>query len=262
MLVLSRLSLAVGFCLVALAAEATTLKIDYRITLAGLTIGTADYAGTFEGDRYDMKITGQLTGLAGAMSGGGQGGASSSGTLVGTRVVPGGFSAMGKSGSSERTVRMGVSGGNVVGISIEPPFEPRPDRVPLTDANKRGIIDPLSGLVTVATSQSKLDEAQNCNRTIPVFDGTQRFNILLSYAETRAVEKPGYSGKVLVCNVRYVPIAGHRTERPSVKFMAENRDISVWLAPVAGTRVLVPLRISVRTQVGTSVIEADKWTVR
>ena len=42
--------------------------------------------------------------------------------------------------------------------------------------------------------------------------------------------------------------------------MEENRDMSVWLAPVEGTRVLVPLRISVRTTIGTNIIEATRWT--
>jgi hypothetical protein len=43
--------------------------------------------------------------------------------------------------------------------------------------------------------------------------------------------------------------------------MQDNRDISVWLAPVEGSRVLVPLRIAVRTMVGMSVIEASRWTL-
>ncbi|MEZ0250800.1 MAG: DUF3108 domain-containing protein, partial [Methylobacteriaceae bacterium] len=34
----------------------------------------------------------------------------------------------------------------------------------------------------------------------------------------------------------------------------------VWLAPVEGTRVLVPLRIAVRTTLGTNIIEATRWT--
>ena len=57
-----------------------------------------------------------------------------------------------------------------------------------------------------------------------------------------------------------VAIAGHRPDRPGVKFMEENRDMSVWLAPVEGTRVLVPMRISVRTTLGTNIIEATRWT--
>ena len=55
---------------------------------------------------------------------------------------------------------------------------------------------------------------------------------------------------MLVCNARYVPIAGHRALRPATKFMEENKDMSVWLAPVEGQRVLVPLRIAVRTMIG------------
>ena len=82
---------------------------------------------------------------------------------------------------------------------------------------------------------------------------------MLSYAETRQVEKPGYRGPVLVCNVRYVAIAGHRPDRPGTRFMEENRDMSVWLAPIEGTRVLFPMRISVRTMAGVSVIEATRW---
>jgi hypothetical protein len=43
--------------------------------------------------------------------------------------------------------------------------------------------------------------------------------------------------------------------------MAENKEISVWLAPVAGTNVTVPVRISVKTMIGTAVIEASSFKV-
>ena len=255
-------AVTIGLSLLATAAgNAASLKADYRITLAGLTIGMADYAGTFGPERYDVKVTGQLTGFAGLMSGGIKAGASSFGTLSGNRVVPAGFSASGRSTSGSRTVRMGVANGNVTTVSIEPPYEERPDRVPVTEANTRGIIDPLSGLIAVAASAAKPDEPATCNRTIPVFDGAQRFNIVLSYADTKPMDRAGFRGPVLVCNIRYVPISGHRTERPSTKFMEENRDMSVWLAPIPGTRVLVPIRISVATMIGTTVIEAERWKV-
>jgi hypothetical protein len=75
------------------------------------------------------------------------------------------------------------------------------------------------------------------------------------------VEKSGYSGPVLVCNARYVPIAGHRSTRPSTKFMEDNKDMQVWLAPIQGTRMLVPLRIAVRTMIGMSIVEASHWAL-
>lgn len=248
----------------ALPARAATVTVGYRITLAGLTLGTADLGGTFEGDRYTLSMSAQLTGIAGLLSGSGRGAASATGAVVGSRLVPTGFSATGRSSSAERTVRVAISSGNANRIEIDPPFQETPDmppRVPLRDADKLGIVDPLSAVVAVAAQRAKPDEAANCNRTVPVFDGTQRFNVVLSYAETKAVQRPGFAGNVIVCNARYVPVSGHRPERWAVKFMAQNRDMSVWLAPVQGTRVLVPLRISVMTYFGMSVVEAEKWRV-
>ena len=105
-------------CLAGRPAGAATISVDYKILLAGLAIGDADLRGVFDEDRYDLKLKGQLTGLAGAVSGGSQGGASATGHVSGTRLVSSGFSATGRAGSHERTVQMGVSGGNVTAISI------------------------------------------------------------------------------------------------------------------------------------------------
>ena len=38
--------------------------------------------------------------------------------------------------------------------------------------------------------------------------------------------------------------------------MADNKDLEVWLAPIESDRVLIPFRVSVRTMIGTTVIEA------
>ena len=43
--------------------------------------------------------------------------------------------------------------------------------------------------------------------------------------------------------------------------MADNKDIEVWLAPIGGTNVLMPYRISVRTMVGIAVAEATEFRV-
>jgi hypothetical protein len=99
---------------------------------------------------------------------------------------------------------------------------------------------------------------ENCNRTIPVFDGVQRFDVTLTHAETVAVNDPrkGYVGFALVCRARYAPVAGHRP-LPATEYMANNRDMSVWLVPVEGSRTLVPYRIQIKTQIGNLVIDAQ-----
>jgi hypothetical protein len=243
------------------AAGAQTLKIDYDISLAGIPLGSADLATTLEGPRYKMQVAAKLTGLAGLLIGG-RGAATAAGAAPGPQPVPASFAVTSRSSSDQRTVRMGLAGGSVAAVEITPPIDEKADRVPLKESHKRGILDPVSALLMPAASRGGLTDPGNCNRTLPVFDGAARFDIVLSYEETKQIDKPGYSGPVLVCNARYVPIAGHRALRPSTKFMQDNREMQVWLAPLEGSRFLVPLRISVRTMVGMSVIEASQWTLQ
>jgi hypothetical protein len=75
------------------------------------------------------------------------------------------------------------------------------------------------------------------------------------------VKAKGYSGPVAVCAVRYMPVAGHRRDRPATKFMEENRDLRVWLAPVEGAGVLIPIHVSIKTMVGVLDIEGTEFSV-
>ena len=240
------------------AAAPASVAVDYGINLAGLPIGTARLAGSFERDRYVMDVSAVLTGLVGAITGG-KGSARASGTFA-KAPQPGAFAIATHTASSGIAVRMALAHGNVVQAEVTPPLVDMQDRVPVTAANKRGIIDPVSALLMPTQGRGEPLDPENCNRTLPVFDGATRFNVVLSYAETRPVQKPGYAGPVLVCNARYQAVAGHRPDRPGVRFMEENREMSVWLAPVEGTRVLIPLRISVLTTIGTNIIEATRWS--
>jgi hypothetical protein len=238
-------------------ARAATLEVHYGLWLAGLPIGSGELKGSFEGTQYRLDLKGRLSGLGALVGGDGSG--TASGSMTSARPTPSAFAARARTSAGERTLRMGIAGGNVVSVAIDPPLEDKADRVPLAEVHKRAIIDPLSAVIAPAATRGPLIDAANCNRTVPIFDGGTRFDVVLSYGGTRTVEKAGYNGPVLVCNVRYVPIAGHRMHRPATKFMTENRDISVGLAPVAGARGRVPFRISVKTMIGTSVVEATRW---
>ncbi len=113
-------------------------------------------------------------------------------------------------------------------------------------------------------AKTNLLAPESCNRTLPIFDGRYRFNVVLSYVRTEKAPAgvEGYQGQTLVCQARYVPIAGHRTEGDTIKQMAANREMFVWLAPIKGTRVLVPVRASVATPIGTFVVEATSFEAK
>jgi hypothetical protein len=254
---------AVGAVVLALAigkADAATFRADYAVTLAGFPIATADLVSIIEGTSYKTQIQARTTGLAGVFASG-KGGAVASGSLAGGQPMPSSFNLTSRTSSSQVAVRMALAQGNVAQIDIVPPLEPKPDRVPLKEGHKRGVVDPVSAVLMPIQSRGEATDPANCNRTIPVFDGAGRYDVVLSFAEKRQADVPGYRGPVLVCKIRYVPHAGHRSERPGTKFMMQNEDMSVWLAPVAGTRFLAPLRIAIRTMLGMSVAEATRFSV-
>jgi len=241
--------------------KAQTLKVSYDLTLAGLPLGKADLSSSFKGSKYEMEGRAKLTGLAMILTGG-RGEANASGTLDGASPPrSASFAVVSRTSDNQRSVRMGLKKGRVAKVEIDPPLDPKPDRVPVKAADKKGVVDPMSALLMPAMASKDLTDPANCDRTIPVFDGASRMNVVLSYAETKSVEVPGYAGPVLVCNARYVPISGHRAQRPATKFMQENKDMSVWLAPVEGARVLFPLKVSVRTMIGMGEMQASLWSL-
>jgi hypothetical protein len=130
--------------------------------------------------------------------------------------------------------------------------------VPVTDAHRKGVVDPMSaGLMPVA-GKGEVVAPDACKRKLAVFDGRQRADIDLVYKRMDQVKADkGYQGPVVVCTVLYNPIAGHRPERPEIKYLIAQRDMEMWLAPIAGTRVLVPFRFSVPTPFGLGVLQAN-----
>jgi len=238
-------------------ASAGPIEARYQISVAGLVIGAAQISGEISDRSYRATLNAQLTGLAGALTTG-RGAVAVSGVLAAGRPLSNGYALSANNATISRTIQIAMSQGNISQVAIDPPFEPKDDRVPVLEHHRRNVADPVSALLMPVAGGGDLLAAQNCNRTIPVFDGVQRFDVTLSASDVRPVNEParGYVGHALVCRVRYAPIAGHRPI-PATEFMTRNREMSVWLVPVEGTRTLLPWRIEVKTQLGTLVIDAQ-----
>ena len=82
-----------------------------------------------------------------------------------------------------------------------------------------------------------------CQRTLEVFDGRLRYDMQFAFKRMERVKaEKGYAGPVVVCAVYFSPVAGFIPSRTSIKYLSKQRDMEIWLAPIAGTRVLVPYR--------------------
>lgn len=252
-------SIIAALCLFsATAAAAETLKAQYSLSLIGLSIGHASAEGVIDGRSYRIDISMRTSGLASLVNDT-RGAATAAGSFSRGGPLPSRYANTTSNSYETRTVRMALAGSSVRAVQVEPVPWDLPIRIPVSESNKSHIIDPVSALLMNVPEDEPLIGPTACNRTIPVFDGVTRFDVTLHYVETRTVETRGYSGPVSVCMARYTPIAGHRPDSVSTRFMAENSDITVWLAPLPSAHVVVPYRIALRTSAGMLVVEPAEF---
>jgi len=246
--------------LAAPAALAESLRATYALSIIGVPIGNADAAASIENGAYKVDIGLRLSGLA-AMVTKAKGAATANGAIANATVLPNAYANTTANANETRTVRMGLNAGTVRAVEISPPFLDMDERVPVTQAHKTSVLDPVSALVMSVPPGQPLVGQAACDRTIPVYDGLVRFNVSLFFKGVRNVQAKGYSGPVSVCSARYTPISGYKLDSQSTRYMAENRDLEVWLAPLEQAHVVAPYYIKVGTKSGTLVIQAVDFHV-
>ncbi|ABS67182.1 DUF3108 domain-containing protein [Xanthobacter versatilis] len=234
------------------------LEAKYTLTVGSVELGRGSIVVEAGDTAYEITGAARVTGVLRAVSSG-KGAAASRGALSGGKMVPRIYAMNAEADGKAETARIAIAGGAVKEMDVEPPLKPLPDRVPLTPDTLQNVIDPMSGAFIYVPGTADLLSAAACDRSIPVFDGRQRYDLKLSFLRTEKVKTEGYAGPAVVCGVRYSPIAGHRPTRYTVKYMEENKDMQVWLVPVAGTRLLAPFKVSVATMIGTAVLTASSF---
>lgn len=241
-------------------ANADVVRARYTVSLIGLHIGDAAAIGSFDAVNYRIDFNAKLTGVA-ALVANVKMALSSSGSLRKGMIAPSSYATTASNSHETRTVRMSLNGGSVKAVEISPPFEDKEGRVPVTEAHKRNILDPTSALIMAVPEGQPLVGPAACNRTIPVYDGFLRFDVTLFFIGTREVALQGYAGPVSVCGARYTPVAGHKRDSRATRFMAENREIEAWLAPVEHAHLVVPIHVALMTLAGAAVIDAVEFSV-
>jgi len=254
------LTLAASAAIVPSRAQAQgKLEAHYIATLAGLPIGKGTWAIDIADDRYTAAASAITTGLMRVFTGGQATGAAR-GTLSGGQVMASTYSATIQTNRKADEVQMTVTGGTVKDFKADPPVEPDPERVPVTDAQRQGVMDPMTGTLVRMSGNGDPRSPDACQRNLSIFDGRLRYDLHFVFKRMDSVQADkGYVGPVVVCAVYFTPVAGFVPSRAAIKYLAASRDIEVWLAPIAGTRVLVPFRVQLQTPIGLGVIEATHF---
>jgi uncharacterized protein DUF3108 len=236
-------------------------KLDarYIVTLGGLQVGRGAWVIEIADDHFSASASGATSGLMRIFASG-QGQSYSRGTISGGHLIPTTYASNITTDQKYDEVRMTMVSGNVREFVAEPPNIPSPDRVPLTEAHRRGVADPMTASLVRVPGNGDPLVPQVCQRTLAVFDGRMRYDLKLGFKRLERVRtEKGYQGPVVVCSVNFSPIAGYIPDRAAIRYLVELRDMEMWLAPIAGTRVMVPYRVSVPTPIGVGVMQATEF---
>ena len=238
------------------------LEARYTASLSGIPLGNGSWVIDIAPDQYTAVAAGRTTGLVRLVSDG-SGSSGSRGVIQGASLVPTTYASSTISDRRSDEVRMTLRAGTVKDVVAEPPTPPSPDRVPVTDAHRKGVSDPLSAAIMPVGGNGDVLTPDACKRKLAIFDGRQRADIELVFKRMDRVHADkGYQGPVVVCTVLYTPVDGHRPERPAIKYLVQTREMEMWLAPIAGTRLLVPFRFSVPTPFGLGVLQATYFVTQ
>jgi len=235
------------------------LEAHYEATLAGIPVGKGAWVIDISDDQFSASASGGTAGLLKAFAGGSGTGASQ-GRVVNGALVATNYSASTTTSKKTEAIRIVLANGNVKEYAIEPEPPVDPDRIPVTDAHRRGVYDPMTGSMLRVPGAGDPLSPEACRTGAAIFDGRMRYDLKLDFKRMETVKaEKGYRGPVVVCAIYFSPVAGYIPDRPVIKYLAAQRNIEIAFAPVAGTRILVPFRMVVPTPLGTAMLEATQF---
>ena len=158
---------------------------QYEVTLAGIEIGKAAFVVDVNGTSYTTVSNAKVTGVAQVVAEG-NGRAGARGALVKDRLQPGSFALTADSDKRQIEIQFGFDKTSAVkDLQVTPQPQPRPDRLEVTDAHRRNVLDPMSATLFVVPGTGDVVGPEACNRVLPIFDGVARYDLALSYPARR-----------------------------------------------------------------------------
>lgn len=232
------------------------IDAQYTITLGAFDLGVFKFEQRRHGQNYQLKSIVELSALLGAFEW--RGITQTSGTLTHGKPQPENYAFDFRSKGRGGLVRMAFDDGNVVMLSAIPSAPVGGAMVPLKDSHTKSVLDPLTAILTLSQTQS----ANPCGRTLPIFDGKQRFNLTFNFRRYEALPNATDRGqRGIVCQIKYKPLGGFVANSDTRKYAAEN-NIEIAFRPVNDGSVMVPYRLSLPTLIGTARLDLRKLNVR
>lgn len=239
------------------AAEAgkRVFHADYVVSYLGLKIARSSFTSTVNGDRYSLSGSFSSAGVA-VLFDQTKGTTQIDGNVGPKGVEPATYALRYASGGKTARTDIAFSGGDVVKVENVPASKAAKaaDYIPVSRDLLKAVVDPLSATLFTASSPQEV-----CARTLKIFDGETRADLVLSPAGTAKVAVKGYKGEAVRCKGRFVPVAGYRKSRKAIEYLRTKSAIEIAFADSGLAGLWAPVAGSIGTEVGTVRVYATRF---
>lgn len=236
---------------------ATDVSAKYKLSFNGFEVGSYYFKSKFDARSYSANSQADVSALFGAFKW--RGSIETSGAMQAQKPRPAGYVMKFKTKSKNGSVTLDFNAAGVKAVTLVPSKPANPDAVPLNADHYKNVFDPLSAILAMTNKPG----GKPCDQRVPIFDGKARFDLALSYkgAEKITDKKPsGQPSELLVCRVKYLPIAGHKPKDFDNPWVDYN-NIEIAFRPIPTAGVYVPYRIAIPTTLGTAMMQAEAVTI-
>ena len=192
----------------------------YKFYVGGVLIGKAWLSATFEKDAYISQASLETDGVAGwfvaatVM-------ANAKGAMAPKSPAPKQLDVKGVTEGAPWTMTIAYENGAPGRVTSEPPFRKKPYEI--DPAQQHGALDPISAVIAAM----KPGKGAGCERTIPIFDGRKRYDVVLGEPIKEGESQAGYP--MVECKGLWRRVGGFKPKmmkKPNIEFTArfEQRD--------------------------------------
>jgi hypothetical protein len=238
---------AILFALAPTSAQTEAQRMRYDVSLLGLPIARAV---------FESRINESGFAVAGSFSSAGiarifdktDGTVSVTGRFGDGASRPRDYSLEYVSGKKKQITQIRFNGSRVTNTINEPPLKKRGGEwVPLQDDHLQQVADPISALLLPAPTAEGI-----CNRTIRVYDGETRVDLVL----TPAAGTEQFRQAEVTCRAQFVPVAGYRPTHSTIVHLRDRANIRIGFARVSQQGLYSPVEASIGTKIGTVHVRA------
>jgi hypothetical protein len=236
----------------------STLALGYDLYMAGIPLGHVDVSARIQGSSYQAESTLDTKGLI-SMFWQAHIEASANGQLGAGMLKPALYDAYSRHRDKQQQVTVTYGPNGSVSVQANPPYSAK---YPVSDELRRKTVDPLSAMLYVVTGVTA-SEQNPCGTAAPIYDGRRRYDVQLIYRETKTVNVGSglYAGPALVCQVKYIQIAGFKQ-----KILEEGKrlpEMFAWIVSMPSRsdpsrHYLVPVKLWADTAWGTAKAIASR----